>query len=369
MKILFGYLSVVYRGGTKYQLDFADAMTEAHAGFLTSNGVLPYEEKAAAIGPVYHIPPTRHFFRRLKALKALAEEYDILYLNKATLNPFELILAKTSGFRKVVVHSHATGKEVANPIERAAFYGMHWLSRPFVGLVADKFYACSRPAAQWLFGKKNGRKATVIRNGIDLGPYTFSPEVREETRRQLGVNGLCVIHVGTFSTVKNQGYLVRAFQIFHQRHPDSVLLLVGEGEMQDSVRQEVVDLGLQSAVRFLGQRSDVPTLMQAADLLVLPSLKEGLPFVAVEAQAAGLPCLITDATAPESKITDLCTLFSIGLSPEELCRLMETQIALPRRDTRQEIARAGYDLTACAEELEQQLQELLDESNSLSNGK
>lgn len=369
MKILFGYLSGAYRGGTKYQMDFAGAMENAQVGFITSNSRLPYEDQAAAIGPIHRIPPTRKFFQRLNALKALAKEYDILYLNKATLNPFELIMAKAAGFQKVVYHSHATGKDVSNPVVRLVFDGMHLLSLPFVGVVADKLYACSVPAAQWLYGKKNGAKATVIRNGIDLTPYTFSPELREKTRKELALHGPCIIHVGAFSAVKNQSYLVRGFQVFHQRHPDSTLLLVGEGELLGRVRQEAASLGLEGCVRFLGQRNDVPALMQAADLLVLPSLREGLPFVAVEAQAAGLPCLITDTAASECRITDLCSLFSISMPPEALCQAMESQITLPRRNTRQEIAQAGYDLTVCARELERQLQQLLCEPQSSSNGK
>ncbi len=353
MKILFGYLTTAYRGGTKYQLDIARAMPTAQVGFLTSNGILSYEDAVTAIGPIHRIAPSRAFFRRLAQLKALAKEYDVLYLNKATMHPAELCLVKLAGFRQVVFHSHATGKDTANPLALAVFHGLHRVSVPFGNWVADRKYACSVPAARWLFGKKGAETARVIPNGIDLAAYEFSPPVRQAKRAEFGLAGDCVVHVGAFSGVKNQGYLVEAFRVYRRSHPDATLVFLGDGELRQKVEQEAADLG--ASVRFLGQRSDVAQWMQAADLLVLPSLREGLPFVVVEAQAAGLPCLVTDTAAPECKITNLCDFISIQEPPEALSRRMEAQIQLPRRNTRRELTRAGYDLHTIAAQLEQDL--------------
>lgn len=362
MKILFGYLTTAYRGGTKYQLDIARVMANSQVGFLTSNAHLEYEDRVCSLGPIHRIPPTKRFFQRWKALKALAGEYDVLYLNKATLHPLELILAACSGFQIVVFHSHATGKDTSNPLTLMAFHALHYLSVPFVNLAADKLYACSIPAARWLFGKRNVAATKVIPNGIDLAAYTYRPEIREKKRAELAIDGPCVLHVGAFSGVKNQGYLVEGFQIFHKNHPDSVLLLVGDGELRPTVQAQVEALGMTDCVRLMGQRNDVAEIMQAADLLVLPSLREGLPFVAVEAQAAGLPCLLTSTAAPESRITDLCDWIDINRPAAELAAAMEQQITLPRRDTFCELSQAGYDLVTCGRELEEELNQLLRQS-------
>lgn len=355
MKVLFGYLSNAYRGGVKFQLDFAAQFHTAEVGFITSNSNLSYQDMVTAIGPVHLLPPTAKFFRRLKALKKLAAEYDIIYLNKASLHLPEFLLVRLAGFRKVVFHSHATYKEVSNPLERWLFHVMHFLAVPFVGLAADRLYACSQPAAVWLFGARNARKATVIKNGIDLNAYAFDTEERQKMRQQLGIDGFCVLHAGGLTAVKNQAYLIDAFSIFHQRHPDSVLLLAGDGELRDTLQAQIHSLGLSDCVRLLGKRSDVSALMQAADLFVLPSLSEGLPFVAVEAQAAGLPVIITDTATPEAKVLDSYVAFDIKRPPADLAAEMELAIGLPRQDTFGIMAKAGFDLKTCAAQLEKEL--------------
>jgi glycosyltransferase involved in cell wall biosynthesis len=199
----------------------------------------------------------------------------------------------------------------------------------------------------------------MIYNGIDVDRYRYDPARRERMRRDLGISGFCVMHVGAFSAVKNQGYLVRAFSVFHGTHPDSVLLLVGQGELMDDARKEAEALGLGGEVRFLGQRNDVADIMQAADLLVLPSLHEGLPFVAVEAQAAGLPCILTDRAAAEAKILETCSFFDIAQPPEALAAAMEEKMGLPREDTADRLRKAGFDLKTCARKLEEDLAEML----------
>lgn len=100
MKVLFGYLTYQYRGGSKFQLDFAGHFQNSQVGFLTSNEKICYEDDARKIGPIHRIPPTKQFFRRLNAMKALAKEYDVLYLNKAVLNPLRYISRKKRDFKR-----------------------------------------------------------------------------------------------------------------------------------------------------------------------------------------------------------------------------------------------------------------------------
>lgn len=356
MKVLLGYLTQQFRGSIKFQLDFASHFRDVEVGFVTSNPHVDYEEQARAIGPIHVIPPTKRFAARLQALKALAQEYDVIYLNKATLNVFENFLVRKAGFRKIVFHSHSTGKDCKNPLIKGVYHALHYVSRIGVSRWCHRMYACSPAAGNWLFGPRNANRVTIVNNGIDVARYRFDPAVREKKRRELGITQKTVLHAGAFSGVKNQGYLVRAFAALHQQDPDTVLLFAGDGELRQVVEQQVCDLHLTDCVRFLGYRTDVPELMQAADLFVLPSTTEGLPFVAIEAQAAGLPCILTAVASPQTKATAICEFFDVTLPPVVLAQRMAAVLAQPRRDTADEVIAAGFDLQHCAHDLETDLQ-------------
>ncbi len=355
MKVLFGYLSVEFRGGTKFQLDFAENFKNIQVGFLTSNSHVKYEERVRKLGQMHVIPPTKQYKDRLNALKELAREYDILYLNKTTLNPIEQRMVKSAGFKKVVYHSHSTAKDVKNPLKKAAYYMLHYMARTGIDKVADKMYACSNEAGLWLFGEKNKDKFTVVNNGIDADKFRFDPELRSKKREEMGLSDFTILHAGAFSPVKNQSYLIEAFSALCKTKPDSTLLLAGNGELMDHAKETAVRCGVSDKVRFLGQRSDMSELMQAADMFVLPSLKEGLPFSAVEAQAAGLKCIITDTASAQTKITDLLQFFDVSQPPSALAETIAKEADYERRDTYDDITNGGFNLKACAEKLENEL--------------
>ena len=361
MKILFGYLSYEYRGGTKFQLDVARNFKDCEVGFVTSNAHVKYENEVLKIGKIHVIPPTKQYKQRLEALKNLAKEYDILYLNKATLNSFEQKLVKSAGFKKIVYHSHSTAKDVKNPLIRAGYYALHYIARTRIDKVADKMYACSNEAGLWLFGEKNRDKFTVVNNGIDTDVFRFNPELREKKRKEMGLSGFTIFHAGAFSAVKNQSYLISAFAQFHKKYPNSQLLLAGEGELVNLAKDTARELGVSESVQFLGQRSDVNEIMQAVDILVLPSLKEGLPFVAVEAQATGLFCIITDTASKQTKVTNLLEFYDVSQSSDKLCEVIEKNMNYTRYDTNEEVVKSGFDLKLCAKKLEDELFALLEE--------
>lgn len=358
MKVLFGYLTYEFRGGTKFQLDFAEKFEELEVGFVTSNKKVKYQERVEAIGKINVVPPTKHFLKRYQALKILAKEYDIIYLNKATLTLIEMFLIKSAGFKKIVFHSHSTGKDCKNPIIKKMYHAFHYISRPFVGMVTDKMYACSPEAGKWLFGNVFLKQGVIVNNGIDSAKFRYNEEMRQQMRIELGVNDFCVMHAGAFSDVKNQGYLIEAFAEFHKNIPKSTLIFAGSGELLDNAIEKAKQLGLGECVKFLGQRNDICNVMQAADLFVLPSKFEGLPFVAMEAQAAGLPCIITSAASKMVKITDLCEFYDVQKSPIDLAKVMESKMNKNRIDTFEEIKNAGFDLKECVRKLEKELIEL-----------
>ena len=145
--------------------------------------------------------------------------------------------------------------------------------------------------------------------------------------------------------------LFNVFSEFYKKYPTSVLLLIGDGELMEEVKNQVKKLGLTDCVMFLGNRGDVDRLMQAADLLLMPSRFEGLPVSAIEAQASGLPCLFSDTITTQVKITESVKFESLEAPLEKWVEDMEELLKEHRKDTRAQIISAGYDIEENAEHI------------------
>jgi glycosyltransferase involved in cell wall biosynthesis len=161
--------------------------------------------------------------------------------------------------------------------------------------------ACSSLAAKYFFGTKD---CTIIKNGVDTNGYKFNPEPRSSLRKKYNISPSTHVlgHIGRFDEVKNHKFLLDIFDEYYKRNRDSKLMLVGEGHLEEQVREKVKTLGLEDNVIFLGVRNDIPDILCAMDCFVMPSLYEGLPFVLVEAQASGLPCVISDTINQDSRL-------------------------------------------------------------------
>ena len=153
-------------------------------------------------------------------------------------------------------------------------------------------------AGDWLYGKKT--KYTVFNNAIELDKFVYNEQIRNRIRKQYHIEDKYVIgHVGRFCYQKNHDFLIDIFEKVHEREKDSVLLLIGEGELEDEIKAKVHRLGLDECVIFAGTCNNVNEMYQAMDVFVLPSRYEGLPVVGVEAQAAGVPCLFSSNITSE----------------------------------------------------------------------
>ena len=216
---------------------------------------------------------------------------------------------------------------------------------------ADILMACSLDAGEWLFGKRacQSERFILLPNGIDTRRFAADPEKRRRYRRELGFEGRWVIgNVGRFYDVKNHTFLLDAFQKVHEREPDAVLLLVGVGPLQQEMAQKAVDLGVAEQVVMTGNRDDVPELLGAMDIFAFPSLWEGLPMTVVEAQAAGLPCVLSDTITREVNVSPLVEYLPLG-NPEQWAEAMLTR--RPRLDVTREIVKAGFDIRTSAQRL------------------
>ena len=198
---------------------------------------------------------------------------------------------------------------------------------------------------------------------MDVEKFRYNEATRRQYRQQLGIeNKLVVGHVGRFHEAKNHSFLLESFARLQERKPDSVLLLVGDGELRGEIERKIAELGIGASVILTGNRSDVAELMQAMDLLAFPSKWEGLPVTVVEAQAAGLPCLISDKITHDVDLSPLVRRLPID-SPEVWARATAEPAA--RQDVRKNIAAAGFDIGESVQRLSGLYNKLWQESERI----
>ena len=192
-----------------------------------------------------------------------------------------------------------------------------------------------------------GAPYQIVRNAIDISQYVYNPEKQVEMRKKLALpDGLIVGHVGRFNPPKNHAFLVDIFAALLKKEPSATLLLVGDGDGLPQIKSKVKSLGISDHVRFLGLRSDVADLMQAMNVFVFPSLYEGLPLTMIEAQASGLPCIISDKVSEECIVTDgLVSTESLSASPSQWADRILSIRPTSRGNHRDEIAANGFDIS------------------------
>lgn len=294
----------------------------------------PQSEIEALGGRVIKVPPYQRQPANVRSLERLFrdEGYRIVHAHLNTLSVFSLRAAKRAGVPVRIAHSHSTwgkgelGKSVMKAVLRTQInrYPTHRL-------------ACSNYAGRWLFGKA---EFSVMNNAIVLDDFDYMPEERKRLRHELGIADLTFVvgHVGRFMKQKKHEFLLQVFATFLSKHPDSLLLLIGEGELKGHIIEMTRALGIEGKVRFLGQRDDANKLYSVFDAFCLPSLYEGLGVVGIEAQRSGVPCLFSDRITREVDVTETCGFLPIdnpGVWADALCAL----------ELRTDVDRPGTDLT------------------------
>ncbi len=258
---------------------------------------------------VGHIKLPFVFYRYLKN-----NNYDIVHIHSEVAYKQFLyaISAKLAGVRKIIIHSHSSSIDGDN---KELKFISHKIFRFFVNVLGDEFLACSEAAASWMFSKEtlNSSHFRLLHNGIAPYSYKFSEEKRKEKRIELGISDKVVLgHVGALKKVKNQGRIIDIIKdINDERY---VLLLIGDGEDKVKLASKARELGIDNQVMFLGGRSDVADLLQAIDVLVFPSLFEGIPMALIEAQAVGIPIVASDTINKAIKINENISFVSLDES-------------------------------------------------------
>lgn len=275
--------------------------------------------------------------------------YQIVHIHKnsaADLLPF--FVCKKLKIKTVVAHAHSTRAK-----SWIASHVLHRINKHILPFLYSDAFACSRPAAEWLFPRSEMGKVKIIKNGINTQAYRFRPEIREEVRRRMKLDGRYVIgHVGRFVKEKNHAFLLDVFAEIRRRDPRAVLMLIGTGSLLPEIKEKAACLGIKESVIFTGVRSDVPELMQAMDVFAFPSFYEGLGIALIEAQATGLPCIVSDTVPREADITELVERLPLSSTREWAEQIMRFKQGFQRKSTTEQIKRAGFDIRDTAQKLE-----------------
>lgn len=289
---------------------------------------------------------TMRFFRQ--------HSYDVLHCNASAKGILVLFCAMSCGVTVRLLHSHSAKVVTKNPFKRVAAFLLRQPAKAF----ATHYAACSSEAGEFLFGDRamSSGSVLIVPNAIELARFAYDFSVREEVRREIGVgeNTRVYADVARFQFPKNQSLLIRAFAEVLVHDPDSVLVLVGEGDERQDCERLVSELGISSKVRFLGLRHDVNRLVQGFDAFVMTSLFEGLPVVSVEAQASGLPCLLSSGITheacilPESRTITLDS--PVGNWADSMLSLEAVE---DRASSLGVVSAAGFEIAAATKRLEQ----------------
>ncbi len=240
-----------------------------------------------------------------------SRDYDVIHYHLSSISELSIFrYAKKKG-RRVIVHSHNTFTDVPSRLRRLVFGNLHKVLRIIANRYSDVKCACSVPAAKWMFGSKS-KNAIIMNNAIDVEKFRYNEEFRNELRSRYNINTDYVIgHAGRFSIQKNQSFLLDAFKSLLETRKDCTLVLIGNGELVNGVKQKAKDSGIDENVVFIDFQEDIYKYYSLFDLFVMPSLFEGLPITLVEAQANGLSSLVSDTVTSESNLTGLVEFYSL----------------------------------------------------------
>ena len=279
-------------------------------------------------------------------------EYKIIHSHVRSYASIFLSIAKFHGLN-TIIHSHSTnnGFGFVSIVKYILQYPLRY--------IADYFFACSNEAGKWLFGNKIVKQTNykVIPNAIDVEKYKFNPIIRKEYREKLCISEdtKVYVHVGRFHPSKNHRFLLNLFAEINKQVPDSILILIGDGELRSQIEKQIDELSLKEKVKLLGVQSNVNCWLQATDCMLFPSLWEGLGMVAIEAQAAGIPCICSEFVPKLVSVSNNCKFLPLVKD----IWLKEIQsIDYTRLDNISSIQKAGFDIKTTSKYLEDFYKEL-----------
>lgn len=315
------------------------------------------EEQARLLGGrVIKVPRKRkNYAGHLLSVRKIVKsgDYKIIHSHLDELSALYLFFGWMYGVKVRIGHGHLAGADRGRGVELLC-----GLLRPLLKLTATDWFACGKDAGIALWGKKASvhNKIHIMHNAIDTRRYGFCEETRNRVRNTLNIQNLTILgSVGRLSYQKNSEFLIEIMKEYCKLDENSRLLIIGVGDLEQSLRELAEKYDISSKVIFLGGRGDVNELMMAMDVFILPSRFEGLPIVLVEAQCTGLSCVVSDKVTNEIEINSNVQYFPLQCSAMQWAELIYQKIIstkFDRRKGQQVIAGAGYEISREAKKLE-----------------
>lgn len=335
---------------SQFQIDF---LVHRESGFFE-------DEILNAGSKIYRLPPILPW--KLKEYKKAVcdffdkhHDFDIIHGQCSELGVFIYEEAKRRNIPVIIAHAHN------NKMDRDIKLLFRWMWKNKMRKSINQYFTCGKEAAENLFGKKLALQSYQMNNAIEVENFKFNSSIRDRKRKELGVDEFYnIINIGRFNTQKNQLFLLDVFAEILKSHKGFQLFLVGQGELENRLKEKVKKLNLEKNVRFLGLRNDVPELLQAMDYFLFPSLHEGFSVAFVEAQTTGIKCVISDGVPVESVLVkDNVTIIPLkGNAKHWAKKILEINLS-ERKDVSEMIKKSGYDIKENAKKLEEKYRELL----------
>jgi len=323
-----------YRNIDKRKIQFDFIVQSKEEGF--------FDEEIISLGGVIHyVKPMKDLFHYCRDINRVLKrcDYKIIHTHHNFANIYCLFFSYLNRVPNRISHSHNSYRE--SSILRRYI-------KKVIQILINKFsthkFACSVVAGNWLYGNK--KNFLIINNAIETEKFRFNSLTRSKKRQELKVSDRIVIgHIGNFSEQKNHEYLIDIFNEIHKLNNTAHLLLIGQGSLENQIKSKVDRLNLNKHVSFLGKRNDVEDLLQAFDIFLFPSLHEGLPVVIVEAQAAGLKCIISDEITKEVAISNLVVFLGLDEISTHWAQIVLMNLKdKERSDMSDVIKESGYDI-------------------------
>lgn len=356
INILFVSGSLAQNGTEMFMMNVLRSINRDlyHIDFCITDGEMtPNRVEAESLGcKVFVLPPRRNNLLKsviafISFFKRHITEYNAIHWNGGNLSSILVFLL--AWYYKVpvrIVHAHSSSAVgLHNRV-------LHNINRTFIPYLCNYLFACSPEASYYFFKSKS---SVLINNGIDVKKFDYNIDIRKRVRQELSIGDDIILlgHVGRFDDNKNHVFLLELFEVFHREHTNSKLVFVGNGVTLDRIKELVVQKDLQDSVIFTGSRNDVNELMQAMDLFIMPSKFEGLPFVLIEAQCAGLPCIVSDTISTNVDITGNVRFLSLKSKVSDWCALIDQmRNAYVRCAQTSEIKKKGYSINETVKDLE-----------------
>lgn len=294
----------------------------------------------------------KNLYQRYKKVKEIMSKnnYDIVHINASHISRLiECFAAKRTKNKKIILHSHASSSDLLNSrLKRFLHQKLKFLYK----YVVTDFIACSTSAAEWLFPKDiyQNSKYTVIKNGIDIDQYKYNQKIRDEIRKKYHITDKFVIgNVGRFSEVKNHKFLIDIFNEYKKINNDSMLLLIGNGDLKNEIEKKIDHLELNDSVIILDYREDIYKYYHAMDCFVLPSFQEGLGLVNIEAQTSGLPVIVSTGVPKEAKVSELIEFVDLSYESEYWAKKIKKNFH--RKEVYKQVITNKYDINSSVEQL------------------